>query len=186
MSEAVSQSKTSLWKRIPARSDGENEFHAVIEIPRGGKVKYEYSKKYDALFLDRVLYSSIHYPENYGFIPETLGQDGDPLDVLLFCQEPLDPLTLAEARPIGGLKMEDEKGIDDKILAVAIKDPQYKDIRHRQDLPDHREREVRQFFEEYKKLEEKKVDVQEYYDQDQALMVTKKSIERFQKTVADS
>lgn len=175
----MSQSESSLWKRIPARSEEENEFHTIIEIPRGEKVKYEYNKEFDALFLDRVLYSSIHYPENYGFIPGTLGQDGDPLDILLICQEPLEPLTLAEARPIGGLKMEDEKGIDDKILAVAVKDPQHSEIYYRNDLPEHRKRKIRQFFEEYKTLEDKKVDVHEYYDRDHALTVITDSIERF-------
>jgi inorganic pyrophosphatase len=154
----------------------------VVEIPRGEKTKYEYRKDRDVLFLDRVLYSSVHYPENYGFVPGTLGRDGDPLDMLLFCQEPLLPLTLAEARFVGGLKMEDEKGVDDKILAVAVKDPQYSEVHSLGDLPGHRMNEVRHFFEVYKKLEKKKVAVHEYYGREKALAVAEQSIQEFRNT----
>jgi len=175
----------SYWKRIPARGEGEGTYLAVVEIPQGEKVKYEYDKQHDVLFLDRILYSSVHYPENYGFIPRTLAEDGDPLDVLLFCQEPLDPLTVARVRLIGGLEMEDEKGTDHKMIAVATGDPQYSEYDSIDALPDHRMREVRQFFREYKKLEEKDVEVRRYYDREEARDVVETAMTAFREAFPD-
>lgn len=170
----------SYWKQLPARGEGNAEYHVVIEIPRGQKVKYEYNKSMDVLFLDRVLYSAVHYPENYGFIPRTLTEDGDPIDVLLMCQQPLYPMTVAEARPLGGLRMEDEKGVDDKILAVALRDPHYQDHHHYRDLPDHKLLEIRQFFADYKQLEQKFVSVEDLYGPDRARDLIEESLDRFQ------
>ncbi|MFB6355605.1 MAG: inorganic diphosphatase [bacterium] len=178
----MKQEGISYWKRLPAESKGTDEFHAVIEIPRGEKVKYEYSKMFDVLFLDRVLYSSVHYPENYGFIPQTMAKDDDPIDILLICQEPLVPLTVAQTKPIGGIDMEDEKGVDHKIIGVASQDPQYSEYEDIKDLPDHKMREIRQFFSEYKKLEEKEVEVRGYFGPDKALGTIDESMERFNQT----
>lgn len=177
--------KESYWKRLPARSKGEDEYHVVIEIPRGEKVKYEYSKMFDVLFLDRILYSSVHYPENYGFIPQTLADDDDPLDVLLLCQESLVPLTVAQTIPLGGLKMEDEKGMDHKIIGVASQDPQYNEFRSLDDIPEHKMKEISQFFAEYKELEQKRVEIYKFYGPDRARTILEESIERFQDQYPD-
>lgn len=180
------QDNFSYWKRIPAQSKGEDEFHCVVEIPRGEKVKYEYSKMFDVLFLDRVLYSSVHYPENYGLVPRTLADDGDPLDVLLLCQEPLVPMTVAQFTPLGGLEMADEKGKDHKIFAVASNDPQYSDHKTMSDLPEHKLREIRQFFADYKRLEGKEVDLDEFYSRDKALEILHESIQNFEQEYPDA
>ncbi|GHV16701.1 inorganic pyrophosphatase [Clostridia bacterium] len=128
---------------------------AVIEIPKGSKQKYELDKKTGLLLLDRVLYTSTHYPANYGFIPLTLSKDGDPLDILVLCQEPIQPMTLVQCYPIGVLKMVDDDAIDEKIIAIPFGDPSmncYKDI---SDLPLHMFNEIKHFFEVYKALENK-------------------------------
>lgn len=168
-----------IWKRVPPEAENEGEYHVVVEIPRGGKLKYEYSKQHDVLFLDRVLYSSVHYPESYGFVPGTLSDDGDPMDVLVFCQEVLDPLTVVEAKPIGGLIMEDEMGVDHKILAVAGRDPQYNQYGSFRELPEHRTSEIRQFFAEYKQLEQKYVNVENFFGPDRAQTLIEESIDHF-------
>jgi len=170
----------SYWKRLPAESTGDHEYHVVVEIPRGEKVKYEYSKTFDTLFLDRILYSSVHYPENYGFVPRTLADDDDPLDVLLLCQESLVPLTVAQAIPIGGLKMEDEKGIDHKIIAVASQDPQYNEFQSLEEIPEHKMKEISQFFAEYKELEKKRVEVHQFYGPERAETIIIESMENFE------
>src|SRR5215510_6379859 len=110
---------------------------AVIEIPKGSKMKYEIDKKTGLLMLDRVLYSSVHYPANYGFIPQTHAGDGDPLDVLVLMQEPVVPLTIVRTRAIGGFTMRDDKGVDDKIVAVAVDDPAFAHYRRHDELPPH-------------------------------------------------
>ena len=120
-------------------------FPAVIEVPRGCKNKYELDKETGLLRLDRVLYSAVYYPANYGFIPRTFCDDGDPLDVLVLGQEPVYPLTIVEARAIGVMRMRDDKGLDDKILAVSVRDPAVADYRDRSELPSHTEREIRRF-----------------------------------------
>ncbi len=177
-------SQFSYWKGLPARAGG--SYLSVVEIPRGEKIKYEYSKKLDVLFLDRILYSSVHYPENYGFFPSTLADDGDPLDVLLLCQEPLDPLTVAECKPIGGLEMIDEKGLDHKIFATASKDPRYNSYDQIKDLPEHKNDEIRQFFEDYKRLENKRVEVEEFYSREEAIQILEKSIDTFQENYPEA
>jgi inorganic pyrophosphatase len=144
-------------------------FPAVIEIPRGSTNKYELDKETGLLRLDRVLYSAVYYPADYGFIPRTFCDDGDPLDVLVLGQEPVYPLTIVEARAIGVMRMRDEKGIDDKILAVSVRDPAYADYQDKTQLPGHVVRQVRRFFEDYKVLEHKQVIVEELLGPDAAL-----------------
>jgi inorganic pyrophosphatase len=146
-------------------------FPVVIEIPRGSKVKYEIDKRTGMLMLDRILYSSVHYPANYGFIPQTHAGDGDALDVLLLMQEALHPLTLVRARAIGGFRMRDDKGIDDKIVAVAIDDPSFAHYNEVSELPPHVLKEVQRFFQDYKILEGKMSEVDELFDRAGALQV---------------
>src|SRR5262245_50102980 len=155
-------------------------FPAVIEIPRGSKLKYEIDKKTGVLLLDRVLYSAVHYPVNYGFIPRTHGGDGDPLDVLVLMQEPVHPLTVVRARAIGGFLMVDEKGVDDKIVAVAVDDPAFAGYRSADQLPGHVLAELRRFFIDYKTLEGKTPEiVDEIYGVQRALEVVREGLKEY-------
>lgn len=134
-----------------------DRFKAVIEIPKGSKAKYEFDKESGLIKLDRILYTSTHYPHNYGFIPLTYCEDGDPLDVLVLCSEPLVPLTVVDCRPIGVLEMLDSGKKDSKIIAVAIDDPFYNEYTDSTDLPRHIGEEIKHFFDVYKNLEGKTV-----------------------------
>src|SRR5215510_9688507 len=128
---------------------------AVVEIPKGSKLKYEIDKTTGLLMLDRVLYSSVHYPANYGFIPQSHADDGDPLDILVLMQEPVVPLTIVRARAIAGFYMRDDKGVDDKIVAVAVDDPAVSHYTDNAQLPPHVLVEIMRFFKDYKVLEHK-------------------------------
>jgi len=161
---------------IPVPEDIETFFPVLVEIPRGSKTKYELDKRTGLLMLDRVLYSSVHYPANYGFIPQTHADDGDPLDVLVLMTEPVVPLTIVRARAIGGFFMRDEKGVDDKIIAVALDDPGVAGYTAHSQLPAHVTRELMRFFADYKVLEEKLAEVDTLYDAEHAFGVIRKSI----------
>ena len=165
------------WHDIPV-DDAEIETHlpVVIEIPAGSKNKYELDKPTGILKLDRVLYSSVHYPANYGFIPRSYCDDGDPLDVLVLGQEPVVPLTLVFARPIGVMHMRDQGKADDKILAVNAADPTVAHISSLEEAPPHTMLEVRRFFLDYKVLEEKEVVVDPFEGRDRALMVIRQAL----------
>lgn len=159
----------------------EEAFPVVIEVPKGSKNKYELDKETGFLRLDRVLYSAVHYPANYGFIPRTYCDDKDPLDALVLSQDPVHPLTIVEARAIGIMRMRDEKGIDDKIVAVNAHDPAYDHIRSHKELPAHVSREMMRFFLDYKALEEKEVVVDEMLPREEALKVLKESLDLYRK-----
>jgi inorganic pyrophosphatase len=155
------------------------EFVSVIEIPMGSSVKYELDKETGLLRLDRILYSAVFYPANYGFIPQTLAEDDDPLDVLVLCQEPVAPLTLVNARAIGLMTMIDGGKKDHKILAVAVDDPEYNGFREATELPSHRLNMVRRFFQDYKKLEGKAVDVDDFLAAAAALPIIEEALTRY-------
>lgn len=157
----------------------------VIEIPRGAKVKYEIDKNSGMLRVDRVLYSAVQYPANYGFFPRTLAEDGDPLDVLVLMQEPVFPLTVVRARVIGGFGMVDEHGRDEKIVAVAIDDPAFADYRDIADLPKHVMAELRRFFKDYKALEGKRSQVEESYPRQRALDVLRGAMRAYTSSAPD-
>ena len=144
---------------------------AVIEIPRGSHLKYELDKATGTLRLDRVLHSAVFYPANYGFIPRTYAEDNDPLDILVLMDEPVEPLTIVRARPIGGLRMVDERGIDHKIIAVCVDDPAMEPYHAIAALPKHVLVQLHRFFEDYKALESKRTEVQDFYDPATALAV---------------
>jgi inorganic pyrophosphatase len=133
------------------------------------------------LKLDRVLYSAVHYPANYGFIPRTFCEDGDPLDALVLGQEPVNPLTMMDARAIGVMRMRDEKGLDDKIIAVSVKDPAVSDYVDHSQLPAHLLREIRRFFEDYKTLEHKQVVVEDFMGPVDAIRIVREGLDMYRK-----
>ena len=147
------------WHDVELGDAIESGFRAIIEIPKGSKVKYELDKRTGLLWLDRVLYSAVHYPANYGFLPQTYCLDNDPLDVLVLGQEPVVPLCILRVRAIGVMTMVDDKGPDDKIIAIHADDPEYAHYRDISELPPHRLVELERFFLDYKVLEHKAVSV---------------------------
>jgi len=156
-------------------------FPVVIEIPKGSKNKYELDKETGLLRLDRVLHSAVYYPADYGFIPRSYCDDGDPLDALVLSQEPVYPLTIVEARAIGVMRMRDEKGIDDKIVAVSVRDPAFVDYHDKSQLPAHLLREVRRFFQDYKALENKEVVVEDMLGPEPAIKIIRESLEMYRR-----
>jgi len=153
--------------------------NGLIEIPQGSRTKYEIDKKTGLLKLDRIIYSSFHYPINYGFIPQTLGLDGDPLDILVMCSESIQPLCLVEARVIGNMQMIDTGVADDKIIAVASKDPQVNYITSIDELPRHFIAVLRNYFEQYKVLENKVVEIDEFQNAEAAYKVIEDAIDLY-------
>ncbi len=169
----------NIWHDISDERIKPDNFTAVIEIPKGGKNKYEMDKETGLLSLDRVLYTATHYPANYGFIPRTFADDGDPLDVLVMCQESIVPMTLVQCYPIGVVKMVDGDDIDEKIIAVPFRDPSlscYKDI---SELPKHTFEEIQHFFTVYKSLEGKNTAVKEVLGKEDAIAIITHCIEEY-------
>jgi len=155
------------------------EYNTIIEIPFGSSVKYELDKKSGLIKLDRVLYSAVYYPANYGFIPQTLAEDDDPLDVLVLCQETVVPLTLIHARTIGLMTMIDGGKKDHKIIAVATEDPEFNTYREASEMPPHRLMMLRRFFQDYKQLEGKSVEVDEFQPAKMAYPIIEDALHRY-------
>ena len=172
---------THPWHDVPIGEDAPDELNIVIEVPKGSKVKYELGKDTGLLVVDRILYSSVVYPENYGFIPQTLADDDDPLDVIVLMQEPVQPMSILEVRPIGLLPMVDEGENDENIICVHVEDPQYAAYSHVNEFPEHRLNEIKQFFKEYKNLEEKEVEVGDVSGPEEAIEYIRHAIEQYKK-----
>ena len=160
----------NIWHDISPKRISPEDFVCVVEIPKGSKKKYELDKETGLIILDRILYTSTHYPANYGFIPRSLGDDGDPLDVLLLCSEPLEPLTLCRAYPIGVISMIDNGRNDEKIIAIPFNDPNYNIYTNI---------EMRHFFSVYKTLENKETAVNEVSERSVAIKVISEAIDNY-------
>jgi len=158
--------------------------NAMIEIPQGSRTKYEIDKETGLLMLDRVIYSSFHYPVNYGFIPQTLGHDGDPLDILVLCSQSIQPLCLVNATVIGNMQMIDSGEKDDKIIAVATKDPSVNHISSIEEMPPHFLNELRNYFEQYKVLENKQVQIEDFQNKEVAYQIISEAIGLYRDTYA--
>ena len=161
-----------------------DEFACIVEIPKGSRNKYEWDHEREALVLDRFLFSSVVYPTDYGFIPETLGQDGDPLDVMVCVSEATFPGCMIDVKPIALFRMEDDKGIDDKVLCVPLSDPGWSSMETLEDLPGQLRDEIAHFFSIYKDLEQKAVKVDGWYSREDAIEEIAASRERFKETGA--
>jgi len=167
------------WHDVTPGEKIPGEFNAIVEIPMGSSVKYELDKRTGLLKMDRVLYSAVYYPANYGFIPQTLAEDEDPLDVLVLCQEAVVPLTLVTARAIGLMTMIDSGKRDHKILAVAVHDPEFNGFSEANELPPHRLNMLRRFFQDYKTLEGKAVEVDDLASAEFTHAVIEDALERY-------
>jgi inorganic pyrophosphatase len=170
---------THAWHDVTPGEGLPAEFTTVIEIPMGSSVKYELDKETGMLRVDRILYSAVYYPANYGFIPQTLAEDDDPLDVLVLCQEAVAPLTLVHARAIGLMTMIDGGKKDHKVLAVAVNDPEYNSFTEANELPAHRLNMLRRFFQDYKTLEGKSVEVEEFEAAGKTVPVIEAALARY-------
>lgn len=169
----------NIWHDINPKRITPEDFVAVIEIPKGSKKKYELDKETGLIILDRILYTSTHYPSNYGFIPRTYGDDGDPLDVLVLCSEEIEPMSLVRCYPIGLIRMKDNGKLDEKIIAIPMGDPNYNSYRDIADLPAHIFQEMQHFFSVYKTLENKETVVDEAQGRDEAISVIRKCIDHY-------
>ena len=167
------------WHDITPGGHLPKEFRTVIEIPLGSSVKYELDKPSGLIRMDRLLYSAVYYPANYGFIPQTLAEDDDPLDVLVLSQEAVAPLTVMSARAIGLMTMIDAGKKDHKIIAIATGDPEFNAYHEASELPQHRLLVLRRFFQDYKKLEEKAVEVEEIVSVSAAYPVIEDALHRY-------
>jgi inorganic pyrophosphatase len=164
---------------VPIGSHAPERVNAVIEIPKGTNLKYEYDEHLDVIKLDRVLHSPLFYPVDYGFIPETRSEDGDHLDVLVWVTAPSFPGCVMEVRPLGLLRMIDEKGLDFKILAVPVGEPRYRGMNRLEDMSEHIPRELQHFFQIYKTLEAKSVEVLGWYSLEDALAEVRRAMEMY-------
>ena len=172
---------SNVWHDISPERIRPEDFICVIEITKGSKKKYELDKESGFLMLDRILYTSTHYPANYGFIPRTYGDDGDPLDVLLICAESIEPMTLVRAYPIGVISMIDNGRQDEKIIAIPFGDPSYNNYHDIDELPSHIFEEMRHFFTVYKNLENKTTAVNEVSPRTKAIAVIADAIIAYEK-----
>lgn len=170
---------SNIWHDISPKRITPEDFICVVEISKGSRKKYELDKETGLIILDRVLYTSTHYPANYGFIPRTYGDDGDPLDVLLLCAEPLEPMCLVRAYPIGVISMIDNGRNDEKIIAIPLNDPNYNQYTDIDQLPQHIFDEMRHFFTVYKNLENKETAVNEVSNRDEAIKIIKEAIDHY-------
>lgn len=168
------------WHGVSYGEGAPRNVNAIIEIPQGSRAKYEIEKESGLLKLDRVIYSSFYYPHNYGFIPRTYGDDKDPLDILVLSSISVQPLCIIEAKVIGVMQMIDGGDADDKIIAVAAHDMSVNHINNIEELPPHFFKELRQFFEDYKKLENKTVQVEDFGDKATALQIITAGINHYQ------
>lgn len=171
----------NIWHDIEKERIKKESFYSVIEIPKGSKMKYELDKKTGLMRLDRVLYTSTHYPANYGFIPRTYAEDGDPLDVLVLCSEAINSLSLVKTYPIGVISMLDNGARDDKIIAIPFNDPTYNGYKDISELPRHIFEEMSHFFKVYKQLEGKETAIDEMKDRTAALEIVERCIARYVK-----
>ncbi len=167
------------WHDICPGEHLPQEFYTVIEIPLGSNVKYELDKPSGLIKMDRVLHSAVYYPANYGLIPQTFAEDDDPLDVLVLCQASVSPLTLVQARAIGLMTMIDAGKRDHKIIAVATDDPEFNRYHQAAELPPHRLLMVRRFFQDYKQLENKAVEVDEIQPAEKAFLIIQDALQRY-------
>ena len=158
----------NIWHDMDPKDIKPHDFTAVIEISKDSQCKYELDKHTGLLRLDRVLYTATHYPANYGFIPRTYADDSDPLDVLVLCARPIQPMTLVRVYPIGVMRMMDDGHIDDKIIAIPFSDPTYNNIRSIDEMPPHIFDEIMHFFTVYKQLENKQTAVKTLFDREEA------------------
>lgn len=161
--------------------ESQDSIEVVVEIVRGSRNKYEIDEETGAIHLDRVLYSSVHYPTDYGFIPHTLAEDGDALDVLIIVEDPTIPGCRIKVRPLGVLEMSDEKGLDQKIVAAPVADPRFEEVRELSDLAEHWLLEIRTFFLTYKILEDKPTDVHDWHGRERAWEIIREAKERYEK-----
>jgi inorganic pyrophosphatase len=171
----------NIWHDISPDRISPDDFIVVVEIPKGSKNKYELDKETGLMMLDRVLYTSTHYPANYGFIPRTFADDGDPLDALVLCSEPIAPMTLVRCYPIGAIKMIDSGENDEKVIAIPFGDPMYNSFRDISELPEHIFNEMAHFFTVYKTLENKETAVDEVIGSEDVRAIIEHTLERYDK-----
>lgn len=171
----------NIWHDMSPERIKEEDFIAIIEISKGSKKKYELDKETGLIILDRILYTSTHYPANYGFLPKTFAEDGDPLDVLVLCSEDLEPMSMVRCYPVGVIRMIDQNDVDDKVIAIPFNDPTWNFYQHIEELPPHIGEEIEHFFQVYKNLEHKETTDIKVLGKNDAIMIIKDAIKLYQK-----